>query len=234
MGDDQKEFMETLDAHCEVFKHPLQIVEKAVDYRWTFAINHVPGEQHSDAEPPNKIGHRTDFIPICELLGRYDPNIREITIFKKGIDFAAQTLDCNAEHLRLVVRIHEWFHGLLHVGFSKHERFKVTQDESLWPGRLAEANAWFRWLDPELHERLVQLLTYHSLQSLQAGAASPKAQAKVQTASAAFEALARRQPAQYRIDRYASVERPKLFSSIALLKERALVGASAWDTVITW
>jgi hypothetical protein len=44
----------------------------------------------------------------------------------------------------------------------------------------------------------------------------------------------RHAPCDYRIEKYTSVRREKILTSIALLRSGGLAGLSAWDTVVTW
>lgn len=226
--------MEALDAFSEVFKPPSQIVEKTVDCRWTFAVNHCPAEVRSDDEPPVRLGERIDTIPICGVLGLYEPDTQQITIFSKGVARAAQVLGCQPDHLRLVVRIHECAHALLHVGLTKDDRLRVTENGSVWRESLKQATNWFKSLDPELHERLAQLLTYHGLRSVETDAQLTRAKATLARIVSAFEDLASRSPSEYRIDQYKNLPKERLISSINLLKNSTLIGAPAWHTVITW
>ena len=131
------------------------------------------------------------------------------------------------------MRIHEWSHALLHVGLAERERLRITRDESLWPGCLREATAWFRALDVELHEHLAQLLTHHGLTSLQADAKLPRAHAALARIASTFERLTRRAPAEYQINKYIGVPKHRLVRSIGLLKSRTLIGAAAWEAVVT-
>jgi len=234
MSDAVGDFMEALDAHCEAFKPPFQVVTKVVEYTWTFADNHFPDEVASDDEPPIKLGKRLDAIPICGFLGLYNPQEQLVTVFNTGVKRAAEAIGCKPHDLRLVVRLHEWSHALLHIGLEKDKRQAVTSDDAMWPSRLTEANDWFKTLDTELHERLAQLLTHHALQSLQAEARLQQAQAGAGRLISAFEQLARRQPPEYQIEKYASVPKQRLLGSIRLLKQHTLIGSAAWDTVITW
>jgi hypothetical protein len=229
-----EDFMEALDAFNEVFKQPCHIVQKTLDHRWIFAINHFPSEVRSDEEPPVRLGEHVDTIPICGVLGLYNPDTQEITIFRKGINRVAQILGCEAAHLTMIVRVHEWSHALLHIGLEERELLEVTRDDSLWPDRLTEATAWFKWLDSELHERLAQLLTYYGLRSVESEATLARAKSTLARVVTAFGDLARRQPAEYQIGQYVSLPKRRLLCSIDLLKNRRLVGTPAWHTVITW
>lgn len=191
-------------------------------------------EIESDEEPPIHLGVHPDVIAIDGVLGHYNPGTQQITIFTQGINRVAEILDARVADLTLVVRLHEWAHALLHVGLTEGERLRITQDESLWPEYLARATAWFRALDAPLHERLAQLLTYHGLCSLQAEAELPEAEAALERIARVFDRLTRRAPSEYQIDNYTGVSRGRIVSSIRPLKSGTLIGAPAWETVVTW
>ena len=228
------ETMETLEALVEVLQPEFQVVQSAVARRWTFALGHFPSVVKSDAEPPLRVDRRTEVIPIDELLGRYDPSRMEITIFLKGIERASEILNVPPSHLERITSIHEWAHGLLHVGFSVGEQMTLTTEPSSWNARLADATSWFRELDSVLHERLAQLLTYHGLSDQKPSARSPKAIAALNSIATSFDQLMRRQGPEYQIKDYEGVPRSRIVDSIGLLKGRTLVGVKAWDTVIRW
>jgi hypothetical protein len=140
-----------------------------------FAITHHPSETESDEEPPICLAAQGDVIAIDGVLGLYNPEAQEITIFRKGINRVAETLDSRPADLKFLVRLHEWAHALLHVGLQETDRLSVTRNESLWPAHFARATIWFRALDANLREPLPQLLTHHALRSLQAQATLPEA-----------------------------------------------------------
>jgi hypothetical protein len=223
-----------VDALVEVAKPPFQVVQAAVDHRWTFALNHFPSELQSDEEPPFRLDERADLIPIDGLLGIYTPERQEIKIFNQGIEQVAKRLSLHQQDITLIVRLHEWAHALLHLGLPEEDRLRVTQNEALWPGTLAVATQAFQSLERGLHERLAQLIVYHVLRSLRSEASIPKAQIALERIAAAFEQLMRHAPCDYRIEKYTSVRREKILTSIALLRSGGLAGLSAWDTVVTW
>jgi hypothetical protein len=70
---------------------------------------------------------------------------------------------------------------------------------------------------------------------LQRSAATiPEAQNALDRIAVSFQTLSRHAPIDYRIERYTSVSRKRVVSSLELLKTGGLVGLAAWDTVITW
>jgi hypothetical protein len=223
-----------MDALAEVMKPPFQVVQAVVDHKWTFAVGHCPSELESDEEPPVRLDDRAELIPIDGLLGLYTPERQEIKIFSQGIERTAKLLGLREPDITLVVRLHEWAHALLHVGLLEEDRLRVTRDETLWPGTLAAATAAFHSLEPGLHERLAQLIVHHAMRSLRLAATLPQAQTALDRTAEAFEQLMQHAPSDYRIQKYAHVDREKIVTSIGLLKSRGLVGLATWDTVITW
>jgi hypothetical protein len=228
------ETMDMLDAIIHVYTPAFQVMQAAVAQRWSFAIGHFPSEIRSDSEPPASVDKRSEVIPIDGLLGLYDPASLQITVFQKGIERVSEILGVRASDLDIIVTLHEWAHGLIHLGLTEQERLKVIMEPSSWDTHLATTSAWFRELDPILHERLAQLLTYHGLKDLSGQRTNPKAVPVLERISIAFEQLMRRQSPEYQIQAYLGIPRSRIIESLSLLKDRTLVGASAWDTVIRW
>jgi len=223
-----------LEATAQVRVPPLQVVQQAVKYEWTFPVGHCPSEIESHEEPPIRLDERFDIIPIDGVLGLYTPATQRITIFRKGILRVAEILNVLEDDLAFVVRLHEWNHALVHIGLLQADRLRVTADDSLWPSCLEEATTLFKELDPELHERLAQLLTSHGLRTMQALSTLPEAKATLERIADSLKKLTRRAPREYQIDEYVEVPKDRIVKSIRLLKSRSLVGLSTWDTVIKW
>lgn len=222
-----------VDVLDQIFKDPGRVIQQELDSRWAFAVRHEPSEDSSDDGPPLQIKDEAELLTIDGMLGQYDPDTQKITIFSKGIDCVAKILSARPEHLRLVVRLHEWAHALLHIGMEEGDRLSVTKDDSLWPEYLKRAANGFRGFDTTLQERIPQLLTHHGLHSLR-DAAQPKARSVLDRIIRTFEKLARRSAPEYQIDDYVSVPKERLAKSIGLLKNGTLIGVEAWETVITW
>ena len=167
-----------IDALNQVLQPPFQVVQRELDYQWIFATGHEPSETLSDDEPPFRFEERTEAVVIDGLLGQYEPISQKITIFQKGIKCVSRSLNANAQDLKFIVRLHEWAHALLHIGFSKNDCLSITSNPSSWPEYLARATAEFRNFDIGLGERLPQLIT-HRKHSFSSGttADSPKARA---------------------------------------------------------
>jgi len=221
-------------ALSQVMQPPFQIIQRVVNNHYQFAIAHSPSEVHSDDEPPFRLTAEAEVIPIDRVLGTYDPDVQQITIFRKGIDLVAEILKLRPRDVEFVVRLHEWAHALLHIGLPEAERISVTRDESLWPSCLARSNDWFKGQDPHLHEALAQLLTHHGLGWLRSQTTLPEAQATVERISHVFERLTAAAPGEYHIDQYSGSPTNRVVESIHLLKVATLIGFDAWKTVMTW
>jgi hypothetical protein len=226
--------VQALEALSQVLRPPYQLVQAGVDNQWIFPGEHFPSEVESKAEPPGKIGDGAEVIPIDEVMGRYDYKRREITIFVKGVDRAAEILKARAVDLTLIVRCHEWSHALLHLGLKDADRLRITSDKPGWAACLEKATYWFGSLERPLHERLAQLLTEYSLQSLAKDALLQEAQSAVARIKTTFETLMQRQPSDYQIHKLAAVPKQRVITSIDLLKNGVLTGMQAWETVLTW
>ncbi len=223
-----------MDVLSQVLIPPFQIVQQVVNYEWAFPTSHCPSEIKSNEEPPIRLGKRVDAIEIDGVLGLYTPATQQIIIFRKGIVRVADILEVREHDLTFVVQLHEWAHALVHVGLSEDERLRLLGDESLWPNCLNDATTLFEELDPELHERLAQILTFHGLESMQAAATLPEALTALERIAETFNKLTRRSPRKYQIDDYVKVPKDRIVQSIRLLKSRSLIGFPAWDTVVRW
>jgi predicted transcriptional regulator len=223
-----------LEAISQVLVPPFQVVQQVVNYEWIFPVAHCPSEIESNEEPPIRLGERVDMIPIDGVLGLYSPATQQVTIFRKGVLRVAEILSVREHDLTFVVRIHEWNHALVHVGLLEADRLRVTREDSLWESCLVDATSRFQEIEGELHERLAQLLTFHGLQTMQEAATAPDAKAVLERIANTFMKLTRRASAEYQIDNYTGVPKHRIVKSIRLLKNRSLVGLSAWDTVVRW
>ena len=231
---DSTEFMRLLDVRTQVMRMPFEILQGAVDHQWTFAMGHEPSEIFSEEDPPIRLTDQAEEISIDGMLGLYDANRQEITIFLKGINHAAEILRASPDDLKLIVRLHEWAHALLHIGLEKADRMSLLRDESKWVERAARMNTWFNSLDSNLHESLAQLLTREGLRWLKDKATIPDAQDAIDRIAGVFERLTRRAPSAYQIDKYGKIPKSRIVGSIRLLKSGGLVGTDAWETVLTW
>jgi len=124
-----------------------------------------------------------EIIPIDGILGQYDPKLKEITIFQKGIDWASEKLKVNSKGLEQVVKYHEWSHAILHLG-------KDTKGKSCKLGV-------YNRIDFHLHETLAQLWTYHALKH-RIRYADVSSRDVLQTWLDVFLVLSHHQPLEYR------------------------------------
>jgi hypothetical protein len=231
---DSTEFLRLLDVNAQVMRMPFEIIQGGVDHQWTFASGHEPSEIFSEEDPPKRLTDQSEEIAIDGTLGLYNSNTQEITIFLKGISRAAEILKASPDDLKLIVRLHEWAHALLHTGLGKADRMSVERDESQWAERVARLKTWFNALDANLHESLAQLLTRQGLCWLKNEATIPDAKAAIDRIERVFERLMRRAPAAYQIDKYGVIPKSRIIGSIRLLKSGGLVGTDAWETVVRW
>jgi hypothetical protein len=103
---DPRELMTVLDISAQVMRPPFEIIQSGVDHQRTFAMGHAPSEEFSEADPPIRLTDVTDGIVIDGLLGQYNPNTQEITIFREGISHVAVILKVSPEDLTQVVRLY--------------------------------------------------------------------------------------------------------------------------------
>jgi len=213
---------------------PYQLVGfRLPDY--AFADSHVPGDNVSFDDPPIRIDKNSEIFPIDNVLGRYDPEKQEITVFNKGIDEACGLLGIDKENLVCIVRLHEWAHAFVHIGLTKEQRKQLSKDENLWTHILSDSTDLFNNIEFGLHELLAQLLTYHSLQDTYGKARSEHSKNTIGKIIEAFDQLSLHQPSEYRIGDLRNAPKDRVIKSIDLIKRRWLVGKiEPWRIVVEW
>jgi hypothetical protein len=231
---DRGEIVRLLDVASEVRRLPFEVIQGAFNYELTFGDRPFPSEKISKKNPPISLTDRTEEIVIDGTLGFYDSTTKTITIFSKAINRAAEILGVSAIDLTQIVRLHEYAHALLHLGVDKAARRSLMPGDSLSAEHVDRMDSWFKALDPNLHEALAQLLVREGLRWLKDKATIPDAQASIDRLQEVFRRLMQRAPSAYQIDKFDSIEKGRIFGGIRLLKNGGLVGADAWETVVTW
>lgn len=220
---------------AEVFKSPHAVIEGELAEILSFVINHFPTEAESHEEPPIRFSTKTDLFPIDGLLGQYSPHEQRITIFCKGIERVSEALAVKPTDLTFVVRLHEWAHALIHLGVSKSEGLNVGRDELGWLSHLDAATTAFNSIERGVHERIAQLLTLYGIRTLQLGAKMSESRAALERIEDVFHLVSRRQPVEYRVEKFEALPKSRIVQSIALLRKGWLSGSvKAWTTVVTW
>lgn len=222
-----------VDIMSEVIKAPHQLVEGEMPLR-KFLITQFPSESTSHDEPPVRISKKTEQIPIDGVLGTYDPIKRAITIYEKGIGDVSALLQVKVDDLKYVVRIHEWAHAIVHLGFLADERIKLLRDDSNWMDAQERATLWFQKLEPALHEKLAQMLTFYVLRSLEEDARLEESKLVIRRIRTVFDRLTARAPSEYQISHLVLAPRSRLPEGVELLKSNTLLGLQAWEKVMTW
>ena len=226
---------EGIDIFTDAIRPVPQVVQIVIDYRFKFVIEKGPKESKTDEDPPRKLNENTETIPICEYLGLYNPTKTEIIIFNKGIKNASAILNCNPDLLEYIVRIHEYAHAIIHIGFTEEEEMLILNNEEVWPEELSKNTMIFTSIDKKLHEHLAQLLTYHSLVMMYDNAHYEESKKIINKMLQIFWELNKRQPHEYIIDDYLNIPHRRIIESIDLLKKGWLKGAfEVWDIVIKW
>jgi hypothetical protein len=135
--------------------------------------------------------------------------------------------------LYFVVDLHERAHAALHlcVHPSKIGRF---HEDDVWNSYVAKATEWFDWIEPHLHEKLAQLISYQALLHYKATAHDQEELDTANRRIETFSKLMNRAASRYQIQNLMSVPKARLDASILLLRERKIVGLDAWETVMTW
>lgn len=231
---DKSEILNLLEIASQVRQSSYAVIQGAVNYEFVFRIGEFPSEVWSEKNPAVGRRDRGEEIRIDGFLGLYDSSRKEITVFSKGIQRAAELLKASPEDLQQIVLLHEWAHALLHLGIEQTEYRSMMLNGSLSKQHAAQMDSWFNTLDPDLHETLAQLLVREGLRWLREHATIPKSQASIDRIHDVFTRLMRRSPSRYRIEKFENVRQNRIVGSIRLLKNGGLVGADAWETVLRW
>lgn len=225
-----------MDILADAIRPVYKVLQEVVDRKFEFVIGKFPKESETDENPPIELDKKIETLPICEYLGLYDPYKTEIIIFKKSIKNASTILNCSPELLEYIVRIHEYAHAIIHIGFTEKERTLILNKEELWDKKFSEKTAIFTSIDKKLHEQLAQLLTYYSLVMLRDNTKYEESKKIINKMLQIFFELNKRQPKEYVInDEYLNIPQKRVIESIYLLKKGWLKGVyEAWNTAIRW
>ncbi len=228
------EFEPMLDAMQDIHRPPYQVLSDLLDNEYDFAMRGHPQEEESDEEP-RKIDNRREWWPIDEVLGRYDPTNRSITLYRVGIKAASERVGRPAEHLGKIVRIHEYAHAIFHVGLTQGERMESRRDEGVPIPRLEEKTAQFRSVEVTVHESLAQLMTLHAIHRMIETARHAESRSVLEEMLRTFWSLNQIQPPEYRVDDFKDIPRRRIVKGFGLLKNSKLQGDwDTWKTVLTW
>lgn len=232
---------DVLEALSQVCQPPFQLV--SAEAGLVFATSLAAGERSTDEDPPDW-GKRDEGWTIDGLLGLYSAEKREITIYSKGITHAATQLGTTPARLEYVVRLHEWGHAVFHLGVDQGKSFELAKAslandasvERLTAQKLTET---YQSVDHHVHEQMAQALTKLALQDLVQKATIAEAKAACSRLSDTFEALMRRQPPAYRLDKLDHLGHEQLqrrVRDVIRLVRDAKLGADrqTWDTLMAW
>ncbi len=232
----KEDILRIIDVLSEVVKAPYQVLQSLVSYQYRFVK--LPEVLHSNDNPPIEIREKAEVIPIDQYLGLYEPEKTKITIFNKGIERASRIINCKPEVLKQIVKLHEWSHALIHIGFEETQSVDVVRmlsDEKYWKEWLRNSTQIYLSIDKRLHEHLAQLLTYYSLNTILKNARCAEAKRIINCIINTFLELNKRQPPEYKVDNYFNVPQSRVIKSISLLKKGWIKGVfEAWSTVIKW
>lgn len=230
-----------LEALSQMIKPAHQLVSAQTGLVLATALQ--PGEIKSDDDPPGW-DKREENWTIDELLGQYDAQAREITIFTKGIAYVAQRMGALQEHVNYIVRIHEWAHANFHLGVTLETSMELAKaslrdDEALLRIAAEDLTEKYRSVDSYVHEQIAQSVTWLALEELRAQATADKAKQACAQLCEAFTALTRRQPAAYQVDHLQHLAHDQLRSRlrrvIDLIRNGDVRGdRKIWDTIMPW
>jgi hypothetical protein len=233
--------MRDIEALSQVMKPPYILSSDQAGL--VFFHSMLPDEAFSDLDPPGWAG-RNDRWSIDGLLGLYDSKLQKITIFSKGIDFVAEKLNVPAEGLKYIVRIHEWGHGVFHLGLDPASAGSLTSVDlaSSTPLRevmLASATNIYQDVDDFVHEQIAQAITFLALEGLRRGATMEESRRACSSLIETFTALTSRQARKYRLDDLSHLETlrlgERLRDVVRLIRSKAVQGdEKTWNTLMGW
>jgi len=231
----------TLDILSEVCRPPHELVCAAAEL--FFPDSPSPTEQFSDEEPPHW-GNRKEKWTIDGLLGRYDADTTKITIYNKGIEYAATRIGTMPERLKYVVRLHEWSHAVFHLGLDSEMRTELSKashkgEEVLIRSIANELTETYRSTDDYVHEQIAQAMTKLALVELSKKVTYDESKTICSELSKTFEQLMDRQPRQYRLSKLKHLEsqqlRRRVRDFIQLTRAAKLrAEQQTWDTLMAW
>jgi hypothetical protein len=154
-------------------------------------LSHGPAEYFSNLKPKRIGQSNPDELTIDDLYGSYDAKRQTIEIYRQQIARDSDSIDCSAEQLTCIVRLHEYAHALAHVGVPFESVEKILSEtgsdsRTNWKEILRTQKRRFLATPQEAGELLAQAITWAAL-------------GEERGLQLAFEALEQRQPSQYRL-----------------------------------
>jgi hypothetical protein len=200
--------MSDIEVLSQVMKPPYMLVCDQAGL--VFPHSMLPDEVTSDLDPAGW-AERDERWSIDGLLGLYDSKLQKITIFSKGIDFVTETLNVSAEWLKYIVRIHEWGHGVFHLGTNPASARSLTSvdlsgDTPLMEVVLASATNIYQDVDDFVHEQIAQAITFLALEGLRRDATMEESRRACSSLIEIFSALTSHQAPKYRLDDLSHLE----------------------------
>ncbi|MEJ2373841.1 MAG: hypothetical protein P8Y71_00005 [Pseudolabrys sp.] len=226
----------------QVFKSPVPLV--CGEVALYFAISLQPLElPPTDVDPPGW-DRRDELWTIDELLGHYQADKREITLFNRGIRHVAGKLQADPEVVKYLVRIHEYAHAVFHIGVDRTTSARLAEayvkgNPALERDTASALTAAYSSVDTFVHEQIAQLVTILALKGLELKASGCAAKTACTALSQTFEKLMRRQPPQYRLDGLAHLKPDKLRNRLRAFISLTRSGdvratRRSWDTLMFW
>lgn len=163
-----------------------------------------PEERFSTRRPalPRRMqlnSNEQHLLPIDVLFGTYHPRSLRVTIFYEQIQhYSSKVLGCSPELLEWIVRVHEYAHGIVHLGLTSeaHRELAIGSIESRswetsYAGHLRTRTEEFLNVDKAIHEQVAQAITWITLN--RANLAQAKEMQDL------FQKLMQLQPWEYRL-----------------------------------
>ena len=186
---------------------------------WNTPYSKVSLEINNTDAPVWKQPHNNEWtINIDDLLGKYEPALRKITLYDNNIKAGAKSLKCQYKALKYVVKLHEYAHAIVHLGITDKERGKFKFGK-LSSKNMDKINAS---IDKELHEVFAQIITYNYLKKTYDGnrERSISQDASMKPKLDAFEKLEEHQSYEYRLGKLKKVDFKELNKCMELFKSK--------------
>lgn len=194
-----------------------------------------PKIEMTNEQPPVVLNDDDEVITIDDYLGVYLPEEKRVKVFSKNIETASKILECTALSLEYVVRYHEHAHAVIHLGTDRKNRIKALNNAEHKEQQLKELTEKYYRIEPNLHEQLAQLLTYHTLQSIKLKQKNDERKGVAQSLINTFERLSKRQPPQYRISSFINTPLQRIIDSLHFIRRGWLVGEiEPWKRMMLW
>jgi hypothetical protein len=151
-----EQFANSIELLSAIYEPTFMLVPNAVG-RSFYGLMAV--EEVTDDDPPWVATRAGKWLDVSfdfeQVLGLYEPDLKRIQLFSRGIAWAAQQLGVHPTRLERIVKMHEWAHALHHLGSWTYIKGKRTAYASVWRTKKVR----YKNAPEEFKEQLAQLMT---------------------------------------------------------------------------